>query len=288
MRTAAALLTAALGACGGLEVPQCMEALPRSEAEARAIVAEIRRELGDEARVEQVAGWFFVATDDSAASMRASRSTIERMVGHLYGEFFERRPAKPIRVYLFRGRESYEAYCRKTYEKPPATPFGFYLSRERKMVMNIATGTGTLAHELVHPLLGEDFPGVPTWFNEGFASLYEQSAPRDGRIVGLPNWRLPHLQKAQREGRAPGLEALLRTSSEAFYGDERGLHYAAARYLCYWLQERGWLARFYRDFRDGAARSPTGREVLERTVGRGLGELESEWRDFVQGLRLPD
>ena len=71
--------------------------------------------------------------------------------------------------------------------------FGFYMSGERKMVMNIATGTGTLAHELVHPLLAEDFPNVSSWFNEGFASLYEQSGSRGSRMMGFVNWRLPGL-----------------------------------------------------------------------------------------------
>jgi hypothetical protein len=282
----ALLPLALLAGCGGLEVPQCMEALPRSDAEARAIAAEIRRELGEDVLVERVEDWFFVATDDSPASFRASRSTIERMVRHLYGEYFTKRPEKPIRVYLFRDRAGYDAYCRATYEKPPATPFGFYMARERKMVMNIATGTGTLAHEIVHPLLAEDFPGVPTWFNEGFASLYEQSAPRDGRIAGLTNWRLPGLQKALRGERAPSLPALLETTSEAFYGDERGLHYAAARYLCLWLQEQGLLPRYYRDFR--AAGPSQGRAVLERTLGAPLSEIEPAWRDFVLSLRLRD
>ncbi|HYF01670.1 MAG TPA: hypothetical protein VEJ18_22305 [Planctomycetota bacterium] len=284
-----AVLLPLLSACAwGPGIPQCMQALPRSEAEAAAITAEIRRELGDRVLIEQVEEWFFAATNDTPASFRACQGTIQRMVRHLYDGYFTKKPEKPIRVYLFRDKASYEDYCNRTYEKPPSTPFGFYMARERKMVMNIATGTGTLAHEIVHPLLSEDFPEVPSWFNEGFASLYEQSGPRNGRIVGLVNWRLPGLHKALRSARGVSLKELLETSTDAFYGDARGSNYAAARYLCLWLQERERLADFYRAFKASHNDDPTGRTALEKVVGKTLDDLEREWRDWVLTLALRD
>jgi len=45
-------------------------------------------------------------------------------------------------------------------------------------------------HEIVHPFMAANFPDCPAWFNEGLASLYEQSSERDGKIIGLTNWRL--------------------------------------------------------------------------------------------------
>ena len=80
------------------------------------------------------------------------------MFRYLYQDYFTKKPEKPIRVYLFKDKETYEKHCETAYGRAPSTPFGFYMAKERKMVMNIGTGTGTLAHELVHPLLGEDFP----------------------------------------------------------------------------------------------------------------------------------
>lgn len=288
MRLFAALLPFLSACAWGPGIPQCMQAFPRSEAEAAAITAEIRRELGDRVLVERVEDWFFVATNDTPASFRSCKGTIERMVKHLYDGFFVKKPEKPIRVYLFRDKASYEDYCNRTYEKPPSTPFGFYMARERKMVMNIATGTGTLAHEIVHPLLSEDFPDVPSWFNEGFASLYEQSGPRNGRIAGLVNWRLPGLHKALRSPRGVSLKELLETSTDAFYGDARGSNYAAARYLCLWLQERDMLADFYREFKASHKDSPSGRAALEKVVGKPLDDLERDWRDWVLTLALRD
>src|SRR5437667_7465188 len=92
------------------------------------------------------------------------------------------------------------------------------------------------------------FPVVPPWFNEGLGSLYEQSAERDGHIVGLTNWRLAGLQKALARGDAPSFRALAAMDSDTFYGDDSGAHYATARYLLYYVQERGLLRDFYRAF----------------------------------------
>lgn len=262
-----------------------MEALPRSEEEERAIRREIRRELGEGFLIERLEDAFWIATNDTAESLVSYRATVSRMTRHLYAHFFTRRPERPLRVYLFKDKESYEAYCRAAYERPPATPYGFYMARERKMVMNISTGTGTLAHELVHPLLGEDLPGAPSWFNEGFASLYEQSIERDGAMTGLVNWRLSGLKAAFGTSRAVALEDLLRQSTDRFYGDDRGVNYATARYLCLYLQERGELIPFYKSFKGAFTEDPTGRAALERSTGRSLADLEASWRAWVRDLK---
>jgi hypothetical protein len=281
------VLTLLLAGCSWPGVPQYMQDLPRSEQEMSAVAAEIRKELGEDVQVERIEDVFIVATNDGPASFKACQGTIARMYRYLTRDYFVRRPEKPIRVYLFKDKTSYEDYCRRTYEKPPSTPFGFYMARERKMVMNIATGTGTLAHELVHPLLAEDFPAVPSWFNEGFASLYEQSGTRGDRVVGHVNWRLPGLHKALK-GRGVSLDALLRTSTDEFYGDDRGVNYAAARYLCLWLQEKDLLIPFYKAFKASHGDDPTGLSALEKTAGRPLAEVEPDWKDWALKLKLRD
>src|SRR6185369_3440763 len=122
--------------------------------------------------------------------------------------------------------------------------------------MNIATGTGTLVHEIVHPYVRANFPRCPAWFNEGLGSLYEQCGERDGHIVGYPNWRLPGLQRAIQASSVPSFAELTATTDAQFYGEDKGTNYAEARYLCYYLQEQGLLHKFYRAFAANQERDP--------------------------------
>lgn len=267
-------------------LPQYMQDAPRTEEDVRRAVAEIRKELGPDFMIDSVDGLFFLAVNDGPNEFNRCKETIERMVRFLYRDTFVKKPVRPIRVYCFRDAERYEDYCRKAYGRAPGTPFGFYMPSERKMVMNISTGTGTLAHELVHPLLSEDFPDVPAWFNEGFASLYEQSRlTTEGRMEGLVNWRLRALREARRSGRAIRLADLLATSTAQFYDERQGLNYATARYLCKWLQDEKKLETFYREFKASADRDPTGRATLEQVAGMPVAELDRVFERWVLDLR---
>lgn len=291
MRTVAGIFAfAVLAGCGAdPSMPQYMQALPRTEEETLRVCEEIRHELGEDAQVERVEDYFFVATNDTLPSFIQYKATIARVYRYLYQDYFTQRPEKPIRVYLFKDKTSYDGYCRSTYEKPPSTPYGFYMSRERKMVMNISTGTGTLAHELVHPLLAEDFPGVPSWFNEGFASLFEQSGERGGKMVGFLNWRLPKLKQMLKIGKGTPLAELMKTTTEQFYGeDDRGVNYATARYLCLYLQEKKQLIPFFQDFKATAKEDPTGALAFKRVTGMTPAQIESSWREWVLSLKYQD
>src|SRR5262249_41834976 len=144
-------------------------------------------------------------------------------------DFFDHRPAKILDIYLFHDASSYEHGTLALTGEAPTTPYGFYSADAGALIMNIATGGGTLVHEIVHPYVEADFPGAPAWLNEGLGSLFEQSAERDGHIVGLTNWRLAGLQHTLARGGAPSFRALTGLSSRDFYDDDGGVHYAEAR-----------------------------------------------------------
>jgi hypothetical protein len=213
--------------------------------------------------------------------------TIRWAVTQLESAYFELPPEHVITIYLFETAQSYERHARELFGEPPDTPYGYYSPSDHALVMNIGTGGGTLVHEIVHPYMASNFPSCPSWFNEGLASLYEQSAERGGEIIGLTNWRLAGLQDALRAKTVPSFEQLCETG-ERFYDDDPGSNYAQARYLCYWLQEQGLLRGYYRQFRANASHDPSGYETLINFVGPDMDAFRSRWEQFVLALRFPD
>src|SRR4030095_2165746 len=157
-------------------------------------------------------------------------------------------------------------HARLLFGDTPTTPYGYYSSTHKALIMNIATGGGTLVHEIVHPFMEANFAGCPPWLNEGLGSLYEQCGDVDGHIHGFTNWRLPGLQNSIKAGTVPTFKKLLSMDISAFYDDDRGTNYAQARYLCYYLQQKGLLTRFYREFHAHQKDDPTGYKTLKRVL----------------------
>ena len=249
-------------------------------------VAGLRRRLPSREFAVVVEPPFVVVGDGGRAAVEASaRDTVKWAVDLLKRDFFDRDPKDIIDVWLFKDADSYGRHGAALFGPVPETPYGYYSPRHRALVMNISTGGGTLVHEIVHPFVEADFPGCPPWLNEGLGSLFEQSGERDGHIVGYPNWRLPGLQRAVRRGGLNPFRRLLAMDADAFYDDDRGTNYAQARYLCYYLQERGLLTRFYRDFRAGRAADPTGFDTLKRILDEpDMDAFQRRWEKFVLDL----
>jgi hypothetical protein len=154
--------------------------------------------------------------------------------------------------------------------------------------MNISTGGGTLVHEIVHPFMAANFPACPTWFNEGLASLYEQSAEKDGHIVGLTNWRLAGLQKAIADNKVPPFKDLFALDPETFYTKDRGTNYAQSRYLLYYLQQNNLLHNYYKAFVKNQKSDPTGLETLKTILQQNdLDAFQEHWQKWVMTLHFP-
>lgn len=238
-----------------------------------------------------VARPFIVLGDEPAdtVQMRAEK-TVKWAVDKLKQDYFTRDPDEQIDVWLFKDDASYRTNALRLFGDTPTTPFGYYSARHHALVMNIATGGGTLVHEIVHPFMRADFPQCPAWFNEGLASLYEQSAEQNGHIRGLVNWRYNGLEQDIKAGKLISFRQLTAMSDNDFYGGpdnpKYSDHYAQARYLCYYLQEKGLLVKFYREFRDHATSDPTGYETLKRVLGESdMVKFQKQWEKFILDIR---
>lgn len=235
-----------------------------------------------------VAPFVVVASGPMASGVRAEAAeTVAWARDLLRADFFAREPGSVITVWVFPDESSYMSGTSALLGTIPTTPYGFYSPCQRALVTNAGLGYGTLVHEMVHAYMSADFPGAPTWMNEGLASLFEAPREVDGHMRGAVNWRLAELQRAIAAHRAPSFDEMAKGGRGDFSGKRGSLFYATARYLCFYLQERGLLQRFYRVFRARVNDDPTGLVSLQDVAIRDLRTLRADWERFVGDLRHP-
>ncbi len=230
---------------------------------------------------------FVVIGDESPVNVKEhSEQTVKWAVDKLKQDFFSKDPKEILDIWLFKDAASYEKNALALFGEKPSTPYGYYSSAHKALIMNISTGGGTLVHEIVHPFVEANFPACPPWFNEGLGSLYEQSGEVDGHIHGYTNWRLPGLQAAIKAGKVPSFKTLTAFDAQAFYNEDKGTNYGQARYLCYYLQQRGLLIKFYREFHAHQKEDPTGYKSLQKILRVvDMNAFKRRWERYVSGLK---
>jgi hypothetical protein len=144
-----------------------------------------------------------IGDEPQRAVQQHAETTVKWAVDRLKQDFFTKDPDQILEIWLFKDEASYRKHARLLFGDSPSTPYGYYSPAHKALIMNIATGGGTLVHEIVHPFMEANFPACPPWLNEGLGSLYEQCGEEDGHIYGYTNWRLPGLQKALNSKRVP-------------------------------------------------------------------------------------
>jgi hypothetical protein len=256
------------------------------EQSCQAAAAELRMRLAADCAMI-IRAPFVIAGDLSEQDLDAwHRRTIGPAARAMASAYFRTPPDEPITVLLFSGEQSYNRYAQHLFGDEGISVYGYYKPGRRTLVMNIATGGGTLVHELTHALIDFDFPKVPAWFNEGLASLHEQCRIRDDEtgIEGLVNWRLDALQSAIRDEWLRSLQSLV--GDNDFRGSQETLNYAQARYFCLYMQQQGVLTDFYRKFRDDQTSDPLGvASVAKVFPNQNWEELDADFRDWVRQLK---
>jgi hypothetical protein len=229
----------------------------------------------------------FVVVGNGAAGevRRLAKETVGWTVRRLRQDFFTRDPTRILDVWLLDDDKSYQDKTLEITGEEPDTPYGFYSPEQAALIMNIATGSGTLVHEIVHPFMEANCPTCPAWFNEGLGSLYEQCSERRGHIVGLRNWRLAELQYTIRQHAMPSFRELTRLTGRAFYQGHHSLNYAQARYLLYALQEGGLLVPYYQAMIARLQSDPTGYTALVHVIGdKDMAQFQRQWEEAMLKL----
>jgi hypothetical protein len=230
---------------------------------------------------------FVVIGDETREAVQQhAEGTVKWAVDRLKQDFFTNDPKDILDIWLFKDKASYEKHSALLFGDKPTTPYGYYSSAHKALIMNIETGGGTLVHEIVHPFMEANFPACPPWLNEGLGSLYEQCGDTHGHIHGFTNWRLPGLQRAIRAKQVPSFADLTSLDADTFYNADKGVNYAQARYLCYYLQENGLLVKFYQDFLARQKEDPSGFKTLQKTLAEtDMEKFKTKWEKYVLGLR---
>jgi len=259
-------------------------ALPRTDLDQH--ISELKKKLPSNDFSIVIQPPFVVVGDEPLPIVQQrADDTIKWAVEKLKQDFFTKDPEEILDIWLFKDATSYEKHTRLIFKDEPSTPYGYYSSSHKALIMNIATGGGTLVHEIVHPFIEANFPECPPWLNEGLGSLYEQCGTKGGHIHGFVNWRLPGLQQAIKAGNVPSFKTLMSMDSKAFYNDDRGINYAQSRYLCYYLQERGLLVRFYKQFHAQQKNDPGGYKSLKKVLAEpDMDRFKRKWEKYVMNL----
>lgn len=242
-------------------------------------VSEPRRDIAALGDVEGEHTRIIVRGELPQARRRALVSLVSLVVADVERRFTERgEPESPVTLLLFQRPARYREVARSLRE-PLISELGFYLPDRRIAIANVGNSTGNLRHELVHPLLGDDFPGIPAWLNEGIAALYGSSKPTKRGFQFLVNYRLRDLQRALRANRLPTLHQLATVSAAEFYGRQAMTYYALARYVLLYADREGRLGALYAELR--AATSPADHaRILAKHVD------EDSFRAWARKLRF--
>lgn len=222
----------------------------------------------------------------------------EQALAALYNHRFDRHPDHPIAVLLFASHDRYKEFA-------PDKSLAFYKKREAEIDVDLSRGDAyrsSAVHELVHSLMDESFPQAPLWLSECVAALYENpSFPAPGEILGLPGGlRQATFHDALRseDDRADmRLDALFTMDPRAFkgYSLDAGLdggvdlwvqsrNEALARYVCLWLQQRGWLWDFVHRYHDDFQSDRTGTRSFEAVTGLSPIVATQSWVEWSKGM----
>ncbi len=195
-------------------------------------------------------------------------------------------PDKVTAVFLFDDFNEYKEFSINNFDiaENDLSPYGFYKTHKNVIVIRYTTWKGSVIHEVTHALLQYDFPDMPSWFNEGIASLNEKSSFKNDELTGQFSWRIISLRNALSNNSYTGLRQLMESNDDELYGKRSSFYYAQARYLLMNLQKKGLLYDYYKSFRDTYAKDNTGISQIEAVWGKNLDEIDNEYLQYIRSF----
>ncbi len=213
---------------------------------------------------ERQAGQFFCHADFELSSHQALLDEMSQLQQDLTSLLGAPAPREHVHFFLFKEKETYQAYLKQYFPRVPYRRALFIKARGPGMVFAFR-GTDfdiDVRHECTHALLHAWLPALPLWLDEGLAEYFE--VRRAQRSRQHPHHAL--VQAAIKIGQPPRLEELESlTTVEEMGRDEYRDAWAWAHFLLNGPAEgREELMRYLSEAQDGTDVGPLSLRLRRR------------------------
>lgn len=203
------------------------------------------------------------------------------------GNYVQKMPDVVTPIILFNEFDKYKKFVLDNYDiaENDLSPYGFYKISKNVIIIRYVSWKGSILHEITHRFIRSDFPDIPSWFDEGFASLHEKSTFVNGSLRGEFSWRIIPIRRAFENNSYTGLKVLMETNDDELYGQKSPYYYAQSRYLLMMLQEKELLKDFYVLFKNTYSKDETGISQLEKVTKKSLAEIDGEFVEYIKSFK---
>ncbi|MBI5360623.1 MAG: hypothetical protein HZA48_08595 [Planctomycetes bacterium] len=227
-------------------------------------------------KMEYIPG-YIMAFDTSDAKAKEIVNYMIDFHKMTYNTYFEKEIETPFNLICFKTKRDYSS---KSGADPQSE--GMFIPPNNLYTYS-ETGVGTVFHEMVHGYLSLNFGGrLPQWFDEGFASYFEQPLVdfNSGKLLQIEykNWRLPALTGAISSNSYIPLDKFIKSD-----GAGSQLQLAEARYLICYLHKKGVLTDLIKSFM-ATPKNINDVKAYEDALGMKIGDIEKDFITFVKGL----
>ena len=220
--------------------------------------------------------------------LKLIRKGLEEYAEYQWKHLFQNKPGEPMYIILLTQKDTPKILGRAG---------GVYMNRANALMCGDIPAyklmkASVIIHEFTHALHFADQrvrrQQHPIWLVEGLATLFESSGSGDQKFVPHHNQRLAVLQNYVRSNRTLPWTAIVKLSHSAFMR-RAGLCYAQARYMLYYIYEKGLLKKFYDEYTDAAGYrgDTTAQEAFEVVFGKPMAAVESDWKEWVLKQTVP-
>jgi C-terminal processing protease CtpA/Prc/RNase P/RNase MRP subunit p29 len=219
----------------------------------------------------------------------AIRKGLEEFADYQWKNLFQNRPGQPLYIVLLNSKDTPKYF--------PQSVGGMFSAGSNALVCGDSPAfklvrASVTVHEFTHALHFADMAARrqqhPIWLVEGLATLFESADHEDGKVAPRHNHRLTVVQEALRRERTMPWTALTRLNHMQFMINAQ-LAYAQARYMLFYMQEKGLLKKFYDEYTKGAGYQSdrTAADAYEVVFGKPLPEVENDWKKWVAEQKVP-